>query len=123
MPNHIHFIIQIKDVNETNEINETERRGEASAPPTVFQIIRSFKSRCSNEYCRYIEGNNLNISGKLWQRNYYEHIIRDENDYNRILEYIKNNPSNWQNDENNIQSRRGRVHLAPRSRNKRYLNK
>jgi REP element-mobilizing transposase RayT len=37
--------------------------------------------------------------GKLWQRNYYEHIIRDHNDYARIAGYIANNPANWANDD------------------------
>jgi putative transposase len=35
----------------------------------------------------------------LWQRNYYEHIIRNESSYQRISEYITNNPINWKNDE------------------------
>jgi len=39
--------------------------------------------------------------GKLWQRNYYEHIIRNENDLNRIREYIVNNPPTWKSDREN----------------------
>ena len=39
--------------------------------------------------------------GKLWQRNYYEHIIRDENDMARIREYIANNPAQWDTDREN----------------------
>lgn len=35
---------------------------------------------------------------KVWQRNYYEHIIRDEDDLNRIRKYIRHNPRNWNND-------------------------
>lgn len=38
-------------------------------------------------------------NGKLWQRNYYEHIIRNDESYIRISEYIKNNPQNWKGDE------------------------
>ena len=37
----------------------------------------------------------------LWQRNYYEHIIRDEDDFNRIRQYIIDNPMKWDEDENN----------------------
>jgi REP element-mobilizing transposase RayT len=37
----------------------------------------------------------------VWQRNYYEHIIRNETEMNRIRQYIINNPSQWDNDENN----------------------
>jgi REP element-mobilizing transposase RayT len=37
--------------------------------------------------------------GKLWQRKYYEHIIGDEQSYQRISEYIINNPKNWKEDQ------------------------
>lgn len=37
----------------------------------------------------------------VWQRNYYEHVIRDENDLNRIREYIEYNPARWDEDEEN----------------------
>lgn len=37
----------------------------------------------------------------MWQRNYWEHIIRNENEYHRISEYIKNNPAKWHNDKLN----------------------
>jgi REP element-mobilizing transposase RayT len=36
---------------------------------------------------------------RLWQRNFYEQVIRDESDLNRIREYIINNPENWEKDE------------------------
>jgi REP element-mobilizing transposase RayT len=42
--------------------------------------------------------------GKLWQRNYYEPIIRNETEMNRIRQYIINNPSLWDHDENNPQN-------------------
>jgi REP element-mobilizing transposase RayT len=38
----------------------------------------------------------------VWQRNYYEHIIRDTDDLSRIRHYISDNPKNWNNDEYNI---------------------
>jgi REP element-mobilizing transposase RayT len=50
----------------------------------------------------YIHGvNELNwqaFNKRLWQRNYYEHIIRDENSYYKIAEYIENNVLNWEQD-------------------------
>jgi REP element-mobilizing transposase RayT len=90
MPNHLHGIIIIK------------KRVEASAPPTISQIIRSLKSKCTNEYLQYINEKNLNISGKIWQRSFYDHIIRDEKSLNKIRNYIINNPANWLEDEENI---------------------
>jgi REP element-mobilizing transposase RayT len=41
----------------------------------------------------------IDLPGKLWQRNYYERVIRNVDEYNRIAEYIKNNPQNWRNDK------------------------
>ncbi|MDA2918807.1 hypothetical protein MYX76_04825 [Desulfobacterota bacterium AH_259_B03_O07] len=41
------------------------------------------------------------FAGRLWQRNYYEHIIRNEKDLHEIREYIANNPINWEKDEEN----------------------
>ncbi len=54
----------------------------------------------TNEYIRAVK--NLGwkpFDGKLWQRNYYEHIIRDEKSYHIIANYIKNNPAKWQVDK------------------------
>ncbi|MCK4542857.1 MAG: transposase, partial [Spirochaetales bacterium] len=67
--------------------------------PTVGNIVGAFKSLSTNEYIRGV--NQLNwqsFNKKLWQRNYYEHIIRDEEDYNRIFEYIESNPLKWEID-------------------------
>ena len=58
---------------------------------TVPTMIRSFKSavtKCINEIS--------NIPGApVWQRNYHEHVIRNEDDYTGIAEYIANNPQRW----------------------------
>jgi REP element-mobilizing transposase RayT len=59
------------------------------------RIIGSFKT-ISAKHINKIQ----NTPGyKLWQRNYYEHIIRDENDLNRIREYLINNPLKWPEDK------------------------
>jgi REP element-mobilizing transposase RayT len=51
------------------------------------------------EYIRGVKNQDWQpFKGKLWQRNYYENIIRDEKSYQRISEYIINNPKNWQED-------------------------
>jgi len=53
----------------------------------------------------YIRGIKQNVwrpfPGRLWQRNYYEHIIRTEEEMNRFREYIQNNPMQWEMDEEN----------------------
>ena len=90
MPNHFHGILIIN------------KRAGASAAPTVSQIIRSFKSKTTMEYLEYINQNNLKISGKIWQRSFYDHIIRNERSLNAIREYISNNPVNWERDIDNL---------------------
>jgi hypothetical protein len=63
--------------------------------PTLGEIIRSFKAVSTRE----IRGNYYSRFG--WQRNYYEHVIRDDDSLNRVREYIINNPSRWDFDREN----------------------
>jgi REP element-mobilizing transposase RayT len=80
---------------ERGEHAEEEGEHAGSPLPTVVQW---FKTMTTNEYIRGVKQNGWQpFAGKLWQRNYYEHIIRDENDYRRIANYIVNNPMNWRN--------------------------
>ena len=69
---------------------------------TIPNIIQSFKRHTT---IRYIDGvktrNWPQFCKKLWQRNYWEHIIRNENEYGRIAEYIRNNPAKWEMDKLN----------------------
>jgi hypothetical protein len=56
----------------------------------------------TNEYIRGVKTFGwLPFTGKLWQRNYYEHIIRNEESLNHIREYIANNPMQWELDREN----------------------
>jgi len=52
---------------------------------------------------RYVDGVKHNgwrpFPGKLWQRNYWEHVVRNESELNRIREYIQNNPNQWESDK------------------------
>ena len=61
-----------------------------------------FKTMTTNEYIRGVKKYNWErFNKKLWQRNYWEHIIRNEPAYNRIANYIINNPANWDEDKLN----------------------
>jgi len=63
-------------------------------------MMQWFKTMTTNEYIRKERKNGWPpFDGKLWQRNYYEHIIRDNESLNEIREYIVNNPINWKDDE------------------------
>lgn len=66
----------------------------------LWDIIWWFKSITTNEYIKNVANNNwLPFNKKLWQRNYYEHIIRNEDSYIKICEYIQNNPKKWDEDK------------------------
>ncbi len=89
MPNHFHAIIEIITGN-----NEQPQHN-----PTIGEIIAAFKSLTT---VKYIEG--VKVSGwkrfevRLWQRNYYEHIIRTSAAFDNIANYIINNPAKWVED-------------------------
>ena len=69
---------------------------------SLSDVVHRFKSFTTATYRKCVEKLNWPpFPGKLWQRNYYEHIIRNEDELNRIREYILNNPLQWDNDENN----------------------
>ncbi len=76
MPNHIHLIIK----------NECGTMWASS--PTIGQKIKSFKIMVTKS-----------IGRQIFQRSYYDHVIRNEEDYVRICEYITNNPYRWTEDK------------------------
>ena len=66
---------------------------------SLSTIIQWFKTMTTNEYIRGVKSDIFpGFNKRIWQRDYYEHVIRDENDLNNIREYIINNPRNWEND-------------------------
>ena len=77
------------DVNNSNNGNNANMRGNPA--PTLGQIVGFFKYGISKQ----INCIRKTPGIKLWQRNYYEHVIRDNNEYDRITEYIENNPLKW----------------------------
>ena len=69
-------------------------------PKTVGDMVGAFQSIVTVEYIRGVKQNGWTpFDKKMLQRNYWEHIIRNENEYERIAKYITNNPKNWDNDK------------------------
>ena len=89
MPNHMHGIIALNDVT----VGAT-----LAVAPTVTDIVGAYKSLLANG-CLDVYKSKNETMGKLWQRNYYEHIIRNERSLSRISEYIVNNPQKWMADK------------------------
>lgn len=114
MPNHFHCIIENKDAHV-----EASLRGRPENVPrsptenkygmenqifgaTIGDVMDWFKTMTTNEYIRGVKKNGWQrFDGKLWQRNYYDHIIRNIADYQRISRYIIDNPTTWKEDEFN----------------------
>lgn len=86
MPNHIHLIIRIK-----SQVKNI----------TLGKIINVFKGKTINQWLKIIKQNNLNIIACIWQRNYYEHRIRNDEEYYKYSKYIQLNPKNWSKDKYN----------------------
>ena len=82
MPNHVHFICEINSKNKLKTQSKTKER----IPMLISSIKRIINRKCHE---------------KIWQRNYYEHIIRNSIEYLKIVEYIQNNPYNWADDKYN----------------------
>lgn len=85
MPNHVHCIIYIQ--------------GGHTGPP-LYEVVEWFKTMSTNEYIRGVKsGLYPPFNKRIWQRNYYERIIRNEAEYQRIWTYIDENPLRWADDE------------------------
>jgi len=88
MPDHIHLLLSVNNVNEngqsrtpvpTDNNSKTDNRNS-----TVASFVSTFKRFCNKEY-----------DENIWQERYYDHIIRNQNDYNEVWEYIDHNPKKW----------------------------
>jgi REP element-mobilizing transposase RayT len=69
----------------------------------LHTVVQWFKTMTTNEYILGVK--NLGwqrFDGKLWQRNYWEHIVRNDFDYDRIAKYIVDNPAKWNSDKFNV---------------------
>ncbi len=113
MPNHIHGIIKIVgagpracpgDVGQPRGVAPTgfvdgHPQGDAPTDLSLSDVVHRFKTMTTKKYTDGVKQNGWQpFPAKLWQRNYYEHIIRDEMAYLKIAEYIQNNPQRWEED-------------------------
>lgn len=84
MPNHVHFILTV------------------NGGHYVAEILRRMKSATTHAYINGVRQKGWkSFNNHLWQRNYYEHIIRNQRSYNYIATYICENPLRWANDNLN----------------------
>jgi len=113
MPNHIHGIIVIRsgrgEGSDNKDLSGKQRllsdpsplqahekiQLNGTVPGSIGAIVQNFKSNISRKINALPKMQGVTI----WQKNFYDHIIRDEEDYARIVEYIRNNPRDWEQDE------------------------
>jgi REP element-mobilizing transposase RayT len=112
MPNHVHGIIEIVETKSTlcrrepvetghgtslwGDDNMTQRRFGPLKPHSISIIINQYKGAVKRW------ANKHGYESFIWQSRYYDRIIRDDNEYCRIVSYIKNNPSRWDFDKNDV---------------------
>ncbi len=105
MPNHLHGIVLILGNDIQPLVGATggcppkgDRRSPLHGPKSrsLASFIAGFKAACTRSI-----NESLASQGRLWQRNYYEHVISSENALNAIREYIAANPSQWPEDPEN----------------------
>ena len=87
MPNHFHAIITIS-------------REDIESSPTLTEIVQSFKRYSTLEYIKLVkEGLLPPFNKQIWQRSFYDHVIRNQYDYYEIYNYIYDNPLQWKYDK------------------------
>jgi putative transposase len=93
------FAPTVRMVERTHEVGRTHGFAPTDDMVSLAKVVRWFKTMTTNEYIHGVKQTGwAPFAGKLWQRNYYEIIIRNENHYNHIRAYILNNPQRWQED-------------------------
>jgi REP element-mobilizing transposase RayT len=93
MPNHLHGILMFGTMADAPE--------ELHLPP-LSKVIQRFKGQSTDDYILGVHTENWpRFDGRLWQKGFYEHIIRSERELYRIRAYINANPSQWGHDEHN----------------------
>jgi putative transposase len=122
MPNHFHAIVTIHDAtvgaglvpapdngdlptNGATTNGATTRVAPTGNDPTLGQIIGAFKSITTHEYIIGVDEKGWpRFDKRVWQRNYYEHIIRNEREMQAKWDYILDNPAMWDDDKENPKS-------------------
>lgn len=97
MPNHAHFLILLQtepDISQKSTENKPRQFGDATAG-SLSTIIGTYKSMVTQK----AKNAGLIPGPPLWQRNFYDHIVRNDEAFTNIKEYIRTNPAKWHDDQ------------------------
>ncbi len=107
MPNHLHGIIILAGASPRANVGTGPcacpgQPQEVASTESLSDVIGRFKSFTTNRYIDGVKHHKWSpFDKKLWQRSFYEHTIRNNEDLNRVREYIHNNPLKWALDKDN----------------------
>jgi len=96
MPNHVHGIIHVVDGTKT-AVSHSSKRAPAGS---IGAIVGNYKMLVTKRAKATLKASDTDM--KVWQRGYYERIIRNERELNAIRKYIQDNPVRWQEDRDNL---------------------
>jgi putative transposase len=107
MPNHVHGLVMLSCRGEAclrpqSSVNQGDHKDRpyGTQPHSIGRIVQAFKSITTHKYIQGVRHSSwLPFPSKLWQRNYWDHIIQDESELETIREYIVNNPALWESDQ------------------------
>lgn len=86
MPNHFHALLVMN-------------RADTGSAPTLSVVVQAFKRLSTHRYIQLVrQGKALPFDRRVWQRSFYDHVVRSQEDYCRIAEYISANPARWMED-------------------------
>ncbi|HOX40039.1 MAG TPA: transposase [Candidatus Brocadiia bacterium] len=96
MPNHVHAIILLTDA-----VGAGLKPAPTAIRYSLSEIVRGFKTFSA----RQINQSRGTLGVPVWQRGYYEHVIRNEHEWSRVRDYIETNPARWAEDRENPEKR------------------
>ena len=86
MPNHVHALLRIQNCVQTA----------GHTGPALQEIVQWYKTMTTNAYIQAVKRGTLpRFEKRIWQTGYYEHVVRNHQDYQQIWQYIENNPIRW----------------------------
>ena len=99
MPNHVHGVVFLRQMAQATDASTGET---ARDVPKLGDVVREFKSLTTVAYGKGVRGLGWErFEKRLWQRNYYERVMRNGSELRAVREYIVNNPRNWELDREN----------------------